>query len=152
MSIFYTNEDIKAMVLLLDISIMDALMQQNIQGFDSLLQTSRFVGARDIVDGNDNVFNDGTHGTSTLSCLAANAPGKMVGTSPNASFYLLANRRKQWPETLQEEYNWAYGAEVADSIGAEVFSTSLGYTTFDNNRQSYVFGFKWEQNANYNCF
>jgi hypothetical protein len=61
---------------------------QNIVGFDSLL-LHLFIGSRDIVDGNDNVFNDGTHGTSTLSCLAANAPGKMVGTSPNASFYLL---------------------------------------------------------------
>ncbi|MBL7800849.1 MAG: S8 family peptidase [Chitinophagales bacterium] len=105
---------------------------QNIIGFDSLLTTARFIGARDIVDGNENVFNDGTHGTSTLSCLAANSPGKMVGTSPNASFFLLRTE-ENGAETLQEEYNWAYGAEVADSIGAEVFSTSLGYTTFDGN-------------------
>lgn len=105
---------------------------QNIVGFDSLLTTDRFIGARDIVDGNENVFNDGTHGTSTLSCLAANSPGKMVGTSPNASFFLLRTE-ENGAETLQEEYNWAYGAEVADSIGAEVFSTSLGYTTFDGN-------------------
>ena len=110
----------------------------NIQGFDSLLQTSRFVGARDIVDGNDNVFNDGTHGTSTLSCLAANAPGKMVGTSPNASFYLLRTENNN-SETIQEEYNWVYGAEVADSIGTEVFTTSLGYTTFDNNVSNHTY-------------
>jgi hypothetical protein len=37
----------------------------------------------------------------------------------------------QRSETLGEEYNWAAAAEVADSLGADVFSTSLGYTTFD---------------------
>jgi hypothetical protein len=105
---------------------------KNIAGFDSLFSTSRFIGSRDIVDADDNVFNDGTHGTSTLSCLAANTSGKMVGTSPNASFYLLRTENNS-SETIQEEYNWVYGAEVADSIGAELFTTSLGYTTFDNN-------------------
>jgi len=30
-----------------------------------------------------------------------------------------------------EEYNWAEAAETADSIGAQLFSTSLGYSVFD---------------------
>jgi serine protease AprX len=48
--------------------------------------------------------------------------------------FICFERKNNSSETIQEEYNWAYGAEVADSIGAEVFTTSLGYTTFDNNR------------------
>ena len=35
-------------------------------------------------------------------------------------------------ETISEEYNWIRGAEFADSVGADVCTTSLGYTTFDN--------------------
>jgi hypothetical protein len=31
-----------------------------------------------------------------------------------------------------EEYNWEAAAETSDSAGANVFSTSLGYTTFDD--------------------
>ena len=62
----------------------------------------------------------------------------MVGTSPNASFYLLRTENNN-SETIQEEYNWVYGAEVADSIGVEVFTTSLGYTTFDNNMSNHTY-------------
>lgn len=72
-----------------------------------------------------------SHGTSVLKCMGANSPGYYVGSAPDAEYILL--RTEDAPtENIIEEYNWAAGAEFADSAGADVFNTSLGYTTFDN--------------------
>jgi Subtilase family len=38
-----------------------------------------------------------------------------------------------------EEQNWAAAAERGDSLGIDVFSISLGYTTYDNNGLSYTY-------------
>lgn len=70
------------------------------------------------------------HGENTFSCIAANTPYKMVGTAPNASFMLFQTEDNR-SETVAEEYYWAAAAERADSMGADILSTSLGYTTFD---------------------
>ncbi|MBS1622598.1 MAG: S8 family peptidase [Bacteroidetes bacterium] len=70
------------------------------------------------------------HGCNTFSCIAANTPYQMIGTAPNASFMLFQTEDNR-SETIAEEYYWAAAAERADSMGADVFSTSLGYTTFD---------------------
>ncbi len=77
-----------------------------------------------------NVYSYDAHGSETFSCIAANIPDKMVGTAPNAQFLLFITEDVR-SEKIIEEYNWANAAEVADSIGADVISTSLGYTTFD---------------------
>ena len=71
-----------------------------------------------------------SHGAETFSTISANIPNKMVGTAPNAQFLLFITEDVR-SEKIIEEYNWANAAEVADSIGADVISTSLGYTTFD---------------------
>jgi len=103
----------------------------NIAGFKHLFDENRIVGTYDIVDQEANVYNDGAHGTSCLSCMAANEPGKFVGTAPKA-LYGLFRTEDDKSETLVEEYNWVFAAEFAESGGAEVFSTSLGYTDFDD--------------------
>ncbi len=101
--------------------------------FDSLWLTGRILGTRDFNLPGNNVFGDNmhTHGTSVLSTMGANLPGDMVGTSPHASFWLVRTEVGDY-EALIEEYNWAAGAEFADSVGADVINSSLGYTTFDN--------------------
>jgi hypothetical protein len=76
------------------------------------------------------VYGYDTHGAETFSDIAANIPGRMVGTAPNAQFLLFVTEDVR-SEKIIEEYNWVNAAEVADSLGADVFSTSLGYTTFD---------------------
>ena len=77
-----------------------------------------------------NVYGYDEHGAQTFSDIAANIPGQMVGTAPNAQFLLFVTEDVR-SEKIIEEYNWVNAAEVADSIGADVFSTSLGYTVFD---------------------
>jgi serine protease AprX len=110
----------------------------NMVGFKPLFDENRIVGTYDIVDQETNVYNDGTHGTSCLSCMAANEPGKFVGTAPNA-LYGLFRTEDDNSETLLEEYNWVFAAEFAESGGAEVFSTSLGYTDFDDPSTSHTY-------------
>lgn len=101
--------------------------------FDSLWLNNQILGTRDFETPGNNVFGDDmhTHGTSVLSTMGANVPGQMVGTAPHASFWLVRTEVGEF-EALIEEYNWAAGAEFADSVGADIINSSLGYTTFDN--------------------
>ena len=72
---------------------------------------------------------DEVHGTNVISVMAANANGELVGTAPMASYALI---HTEWggSEQLIEEDFWANGAEIADSIGADVINSSLGYRSF----------------------
>lgn len=117
------------------IAVLDAgyFHVDQIAAFDSLWLNNRILGTRDFHLPGNNVFGDDmhTHGTSVLSTMGANLPGQMIGTAPHASFWLIRTEVGDY-EALIEEYNWAGGAEFADSLGVDVINSSLGYTTFDN--------------------
>ncbi len=99
--------------------------------FDSLFLENRLLGTRDFVTGDTMVFEDDTHGAYCLSTMAGNQPGKIIGTAPKAKYWLLRSE-DVFTETISEEYNWIRAAEFADSVGADITTTSLGYTTFDS--------------------
>src|SRR6185295_4378280 len=100
--------------------------------FDSLFANNQILGRKNFVDQNDNVAIPGQHhGTWCLSLMAANIPGKLIGTAPKAKYWLLRTEDEA-SENVIEEDNWVSGAEFADSVGADVLSTSLGYTEFDS--------------------
>lgn len=99
--------------------------------FDSARNRNQILGTWDFVSGNSNVNEDHPHGLNCFSIVAAYIPGTFVGSCPEASYYLL--RTEDAPtEQIIEEYNWVLGAEYADSAGADLISSSLGYTAFDN--------------------
>ncbi|CAN5563506.1 S8 family serine peptidase [soil metagenome] len=115
------------------ISILDGgfYHADQLPAFDSLNADGRILGTWDFVANEAGVFEDDSHGEAVLSCIAANIPDSLIGTAPEASFYLL--RSEDVPrENIIEEYNWASAAEYADSVGTDVISSSLGYTLFDN--------------------
>jgi subtilisin family serine protease len=99
--------------------------------FDSTRAHNRFLGEKDFVDFDNSVNEDYNHGELCLSTIAANVPGVMVGTAPNASFWLLRSEdvNSEYPI---EEHNYAAAAEFADSAGADLISCSLGYFQFDD--------------------
>ena len=66
-----------------------------------------------------------------LSCIASNTPGTFVGTAPEASFWLLRSEDGDTEQPVEED-NWAAAVEFADSVGADVVNTSLGYSKYDN--------------------
>lgn len=108
------------------------------QAFDSLFQSGRVLGTYDLVDGGTNVFNDDDHGTQVLSCMAAWQPGVMIGTAPEAS-YLLIRTEDAGTEMPCEEITWLCAAELADSAGVDMISSSLGYTEFDDKRFGHTY-------------
>ncbi len=100
--------------------------------YKKVFDENRVLYTYDFANRNQNVYSSGMHGTYVLSTIAANEPGKFVGTAPDADFLLFATEDDN-SETIMEELHWAEAAEKADSIGADIFSTSLGYVTYDNN-------------------
>lgn len=71
------------------------------------------------------------HGTNVLSCLLANKPGEFVGTAPQADYYLFRTEVMIGEYPVEEDY-WIAALEYADSIGVDIVTTSLGYSTFDD--------------------
>ena len=106
--------------------------------FDNMREEGRFLGVRDFVFGSTSVYSQSTHGTSCLSTMAAYVPNTFVGTAPKASYFLM-HTEAGYSENIIEEYNWVSGAELADSIGADVCSTSLGYVDFDMGQWNHPF-------------
>jgi serine protease AprX len=113
-----------------DVNILDV--------FDSLRSNNRILGTWDFVVGNDSVYEDNAHGTMVLSCMAALLPGQIVGTAPHASYWLLRTEDAA-TEYIQEEDFWVMGAEFADSAGADIINSSLGYTEYDNSADSHSY-------------
>ena len=99
--------------------------------FDSLYLNSQVLGTMDFVTPGNNVYHEYEHGMEVLSCMAANWPGVIIGTAPGASFWLLRTE-DIGSENIIEEYNWDAAAEFADSTGADIINSSLGYATFDD--------------------
>jgi serine protease AprX len=117
------------------IAVIDAgfINANNIHLFDSLYQNNRLISTRDFVTGKNDktVYEASSHGTSVLSTMAGLINGTMVGTAPHASYSLILSEEAA-VEYIYEEYTWACAAEYADSLGANIISSSLGYTTFDD--------------------
>lgn len=106
--------------------------------FDSLWINGQILGTRDFVEPGSNVFDKATHGMMVLSDIGAYLPGQLVGTAPKANFWLIRTE-DEVTENLIEEDNWVAGAEFADSLGVDVISSSLGYTTFDDTTMSHTY-------------
>lgn len=106
--------------------------------FDSLWANNQIVAWYDFVDNDTTVFREDDHGTNVMSTIGANMPGEMVGMAPHATF-LLARTEEAGSETKQEEHNWVAAVEWADSLGADVIHSSLGYSEFDQGIGDYSY-------------
>ena len=110
------------------IAVIDAGFQNadRIAAFANL----RLIGTHNAVFPGGNVYCDDNHGTKVLSCLAANQPGQMIGSAPEASYLLIKSEDIRTEYPVEEDY-WAAALEYADSVGVDVISSSLGYSLFD---------------------
>lgn len=86
------------------------------------------------------MFNAATHGTQVLSCMATDTAYGIWGTAPEARYFLIRTEFSP-TETPIEEDMWVEGAELADSIGADLINSSLGYSEYDND----AFSHTWAQ-------
>lgn len=106
--------------------------------FDSLRKNLQILGTHDFVEGDEYVYEASTHGTYVLSTIASNMPNLLVGTAPDASFYLFKTEDEK-AEYIVEEYNWLIAAEKSDSLGVDVINSSLGYNQFDDNKMNHSY-------------
>jgi len=100
----------------------------------------RILGTYNFVEGQEDVYrvSDGSHGLEVLSCMGGYEKGKIIGTAPEASYYLFRTEDAA-TEHKVEEFNWLIAAEKADSLGADLINSSLGYTDFDDDTQDYTY-------------
>lgn len=101
--------------------------------FDSIRENGQIIGTFDFVKPGNNVYNEGPHGSSVLSIIAANQPNTLMGIAPKASYWLL-RIEDIYSEYPVEMYYWAIAAEFADSVGCDVINSSIGYTSFDDSK------------------
>jgi serine protease AprX len=96
-----------------------------------VFEEKRLVDSHDFVSRNGNVYNNGTseHGLRVLSTMAAYLPSTMIGVAFKASFALYRTENDSG-ESPYEEITWLMAAERADSLGADIINSSLGYRTF----------------------
>ncbi|MEL6851161.1 MAG: S8 family serine peptidase, partial [Bacteroidota bacterium] len=106
--------------------------------FDTLRARGQILFTYDLVENQQAVYHTHPHGTQVLSTIAANIPGKMVGSAPDANF-ILCRTEDTRSETEKEEYNWLRAVEWVDSIGVDIIHSSLGYTTFDDPTTSHKY-------------
>lgn len=100
--------------------------------FQELSNSGRFYGHYSLMPNFVDTLASGwdeVHGTIVTSAMAANTNGELVGTAPCASYALIHTEWVGSEEIIEEDF-WANGAEIADSIGADVINSSLGYRMF----------------------
>lgn len=110
----------------------------SIAAFSHLFQGNRLKATFDFVKKDQHVFSADGHGTAVLSTMAAYEPGKIIGTAYAANYILLRTEDAATEYNI-EEINWLLAAEYADSAGADVINSSLGYTVFDAPSVSYTY-------------
>ncbi|SYZ72918.1 putative Subtilisin [Candidatus Zixiibacteriota bacterium] len=122
------------------VAMLDTGFRKTHEAFAPAFAGSRVIAEHDFIfnDGNtDNeagdALNQHDHGTYTWSTLGGDVPGKLYGPAYGASF-ILAKTEDVRSETPVEEDNWVAALEWVDSLGADVISSSLGYSDW------YVYG------------
>ena len=112
-----------------------ALLDTGFRRTHEVFRNARVIGARDFVNGDDDVAFDpndpddysDSHGTGTWSVLGGYAPDRLIGPAYGADFLLAKTETEKFEQPIEEDY-WVAGIEWAESLGAEVVSSSLGYT------------------------
>ena len=106
--------------------------------FKHLFDNSNIGGTYDFVTNQPNVYNTGSHGTRVLSTVAAYERGVMIGSAPEATYWLFRTEDVASEYRIEEVY-WLMAAERADSSGVDIINSSLGYNTFDDASMNYTF-------------
>jgi serine protease AprX len=122
------------------IGVLDAGFRNvdSLPSFEPMIREGRLLGTRNYVNDSSVYRLVNNHGMYVLSIMGADWPGNLMGTAPDASFFLCATENAH-QETRIEEIAWIEGAEFLDSIGVDVFNTSLGYSDFDGTQFDYTY-------------
>ncbi len=107
-----------------------------LQAFDSV--RDQLIGYYDFTDDTCDFFGEtGSHGTMCLSAVAARMEN-YEGAATQAQYYLMRTEEYD-TESPKELDNWVSAIELADSLGIQITSTSLGYSEFDNEAYNFTY-------------
>ncbi|MBN2000757.1 S8 family peptidase [candidate division KSB1 bacterium] len=112
------------------IAIFDTGFRLNHEAFDHLkvLAAYDFIHNDLIVDNesDEDIAIQNHHGSFILSIIGGFHQGELIGPAFKSEF-ILAKTEDESSETPVEEDYWIAAAEWADSLGADIISSSLGY-------------------------
>lgn len=97
------------------------------EAFKHLFEGNKIIKTYDFVSNKENVYRANSHGAMCLSNIAGISSSGPLGLATQAEF-LLARTEYGFIEPFSEEENWLMAAEWADKNGADIISSSLGYT------------------------
>ncbi|REH01984.1 S8 family serine peptidase [Flavobacterium aquicola] len=122
------------------IAVMDAGFPgvNTAQPFQRLRDNGQILGGYDFVGRNTDFYAGDSHGAMVLSCMGGYKENKLVGTAPDASYYLFRTEDASSENPVEESY-WVEAAEKADSLGVDIINTSLGYFGFDNTAYDHTY-------------
>lgn len=106
--------------------------------FQRLFTNNLILGGYDFVNQSTNFYTGGTHGTLVLSTMGGYVENSLVGTAPDAAYYLFITEDVATENPVEESY-WVQAAEEADRLGVDIITTSLGYFDYDNPNYSYTY-------------
>jgi serine protease AprX len=106
--------------------------------FQRLRDNNLILGGYNYVDGNSNIYSNNPHGTMVLSTMGGFEDNQLIGTAPDAAYYLFITEDTNSENPVEESY-WVEAAEQADRLGVDVINTSLGYFTYDNSNYNYSY-------------
>jgi serine protease AprX len=106
--------------------------------FQRLFTNNLILGGYNYVSQSTNVYTGGTHGTLVLSTMGGYVENALVGTAPDASYYLFITEDIAAENPVEESY-WVQAAEEGDRLGVDIINTSLGYFGYDNPNYSYAY-------------
>jgi serine protease AprX len=124
------------------IAMLDTGFERRHKSLRHLDEQGQIIAEHDFVYGDDDTrYNPDTdtlgrtqtdHGTRMLSLIAGFRPTQLIGPAFAADYLLFATEILNPPDHIVEEHWWIAGSERADSIGADIISSSLGYQEFDD--------------------
>ena len=104
--------------------------------FDAVRE--QILGIYDTTDDSDPITGStGNHGVKCFSTIAAITPDYQ-GVATAANYYLIRSEEHK-TESPKEMDNWVAAIELADSLGVDILSSSLGYAIFDDDRQTLTY-------------
>jgi hypothetical protein len=122
------------------IAVMDAGFPgvNTAQPFQRLRDNGQILGGYDFVNRSESFYSGNSHGAMVLSSMGGYKADVLVGTAPDASYYLFRTEDAATENPVEESY-WVEAAEKADSLGVDVINTSLGYFEYDNATYSHTY-------------
>lgn len=115
------------------VCMLDTGFRKDHQAFQLADTEDRILAEWDFVNDDGNTQNEPgdpssahNHGTMTWSALGGSASGYLYGPAYGADFIIAKTEDVSMEEPIEED-NWMAGMEWADSIGADVISSSLAY-------------------------